>query len=182
MKKFTIFTVVAIFAMALVGCETTKETNSNKAIVVNDNANIKNMNMNTNVAMTDKNDEWNANMTEADFEKDRAKYETKSKTYKDDTIGQGAKDLWLWTKTRASLATVEDLRDSTINVDVTNGVITLKGTVGSDAHKAAAEKAAKVEGAASVKNMLTVNKADSLTNQALTDSDKKADTNANMKK
>ena len=74
-----------------------------------------------------------------------------------DTIGEGLKDGWLWTKTKGSLAAVDDLRDSTINVDVEDGVITLRGTVASAAQKAAAVKAANgIEGKKSVKDMLKV--------------------------
>ncbi len=40
MKKIMFLTFVAAFALALAGCETTKETNSNKAVVVNNNANV----------------------------------------------------------------------------------------------------------------------------------------------
>ena len=78
------------------------------------------------------------------------------------------------------LATVDELRDSTINVDVENDVVTLKGTVGSKAEQEAAVKAAKsVDGVKNVKDMLKVDAKDSMTNQATSDSDKdgKAATN-----
>ena len=81
-------------------------------------------------------------MTREEFDKDKAKYEAEAKESKS-TIGQGANDLWIWTKTRTALAGVDELRDSTINVDVTNDVVTLKGTVGTAAEKEAAVKAAK---------------------------------------
>lgn len=183
MKKFTFLTLVAVFALALVGCETTKETNSNKAVVVNSS----NANANTNVANTtnanttasaNRDDDWDADLTEDEVTKDRGRYETRAKGM-GDTVGQGAKDLWLWTKARAALAGVDDLRDSTINVDVNNGVVTLRGTVGSAEQKSAAEKAAKVEGASSVKNSLTVSKDDSMTNQATSGGNTKS--NANTK-
>ncbi|HWS54366.1 MAG TPA: BON domain-containing protein [Pyrinomonadaceae bacterium] len=73
------------------------------------------------------------------------------------SIGQGAEDGWIHFKVRAALATVDDLRDSTINVDVDNNVVTLRGSVGSNDQKSAAAKAAQgVEGVKSVKNQLTV--------------------------
>jgi osmotically-inducible protein OsmY len=66
-------------------------------------------------------------------------------------------DAWLWTKTRFDLAAADDLRDSTIDVDVDNGVVTLTGTVASAAQKTRAEQAVKsVEGVKSVKNQLKV--------------------------
>jgi osmotically-inducible protein OsmY len=66
-------------------------------------------------------------------------------------------DGWLWVKARFDLAAADDLRDSTINVDVDNAVVTLTGTVASAAQKARAEAVAKsVEGVKSVKNQLKV--------------------------
>jgi RNA-splicing ligase RtcB len=60
-------------------------------------------------------------------------------------------------KPRAVLATTEDLRDSTINVDVDNEVVTLSGTVATQAQKNRAAQIAKgVEGVKSVKNNLVV--------------------------
>ena len=138
---------------------------NNTAVVVNDNTNM----VNTNTKKE---------MTREEFDKDKAKYEAEAKESKS-TVGQGANDLWLWTKTRAALAGVDELRDSTINVDVTNDVVTLKGTVGTAAEKDAAVKAAKaIEGVKDVKDELKVDAKDSMTNQATSsDSDGKANTN-----
>jgi osmotically-inducible protein OsmY len=176
MKKIVLLTFAAIFAMASIGCDTTANTNvkvngntvaNNTAVVVNNNTNVANM-------KDDKED-----LTREDFDKDKAKYEAEAKESKS-TIGQGANDLWLWTKTRAALASTDELRDSTINVDVTNDVVTLRGTVGTAAQKDAAVKAAKdVDGVKDVKDSLKVDAKDSLTNQATSDSDKK--TNSNTK-
>ena len=56
-----------------------------------------------------------------------------------------------------ALAAEDDLRDSTINVDVDNAVVTLSGTVANQTQKAKAERVAKgVDGVKSVKNNLTV--------------------------
>jgi hyperosmotically inducible periplasmic protein len=66
-------------------------------------------------------------------------------------------DGWLWVKTRFDLAAADDLRDSTINVDVDNAVVTLTGTVASAAQKTRADQVTKsVEGVKSVKNQLRV--------------------------
>ena len=66
-------------------------------------------------------------------------------------------DAWLWTKARFDLAAEDDLRDSTINVDVDNGVVTLTGTVASAAQKTRAEQSVKaLDGVKSVKNQLKV--------------------------
>lgn len=72
-------------------------------------------------------------------------------------IGEGANDAWLWVKTRAALATKDDLRESTINVDVENDIVTLKGTVTAAAQKIIAEQTVKeIEGVKAIKNMLKV--------------------------
>lgn len=178
MKKFVVLTVIAIFSMALIGCETTTNTNTNvrtNANVLNTNANSTIIVTNTNTANTRADNDWDADLTEEDVTKDKARYEDRAEGM-GDKIGQGAKDLWYWTKARAALAAVDDLRDSTINVDVNNGVVTLRGTVANAAHKAAAEKAAKVDGVTSVKNDLKVSAGDSMTNQ-MTSDNSKANTN-----
>ena len=87
---------------------------------------------------------------------------TRSRSF---TIGSGANDSWLWFKTRAALLTTNDLRESTVNVDVVNDVVTLKGTVGTAAEKTKAEQVAKgIDGVKSVKNELKVAPNDSMTN------------------
>lgn len=185
MKKFVVLTVIAIFSMALVGCETTTNTNTNVRTNANTNmaanntiivTNANNMNM----ANTKADNDWDADITEEEANKDKAKYQERAKGL-GDTVGQGAKDVWYWTKARAALAAVDDLRDSTINVDVNNGVVTLRGTVANAAHKSAAEKAAKVEGVTSVKNELKVSAGDSMTNQMTSGNGATSNANTNKK-
>jgi hypothetical protein len=93
----------------------------------------------------------------------REEYEKNKETYTQQAkdlgrkVGTGLNDGWLWTKTRFDLAAADDLRDSTINVDVENEVVTLSGTVATAAQKAKAESIAKsVTGVKQVKNMLKV--------------------------
>ncbi len=77
---------------------------------------------------------------------------------------------------------MDDLRDSTINVDVDNGVITLRGNVASNAQKEAAMKAANsVEGKKSVKNMLEVKADGSATNTNSANTNAAHNGNANHK-
>ena len=55
------------------------------------------------------------------------------------------------------LAAADDLRDSTINVDVDNSVVTLTGSVASTAQKSKAEQVARgIDGVKSVKNELRI--------------------------
>lgn len=184
MKKFVVLTVIAILSMALIGCETATNTNTNANTRVNANTNMAANNTiivtNVNKANTNADNDWDADITEEEANKDKAKYQERAKGL-GDTVGQGAKDMWYWTKARAALAAVDDLRDSTINVDVNNGVVTLRGTVANAAHKSAAEKAAKVEGVTSVKNELKVSASDSMTNQMTSGNGAKTNANTNKK-
>lgn len=182
MRRLTILTAAAL-AAASIGCSTAANTNvtankvmnsnSNVAVVVNNNSA---MVVNSNVSST--NNRYNANMSRADYDKNKADYD---KDRDGSTIGSGANDSWLWFKTKAALAGINDLRDSTINVDVTNDVITLKGTVATAAQKAAAETAAKgIEGKKGIVNNLKVQAGDSMTNQMVGGNSNMS--NANMKK
>lgn len=157
MVKMNVAAVIAIAALLLatVGCTETA-TNSNANLNRNANANTAVVVNNNTSARVDDDDDWDADITRGDFDKDRPRYERRARET-GSTIGQGADDLWVWTKTRGALAAADDLRDSTINVDVENNVVTLKGTVANAAQKASAEKVAKgIEGVSNVRNQLTV--------------------------
>lgn len=175
MKKFTLITLTVALGAAAIGCSSTAGTNANTkanmatanantAVVVN-SSNTNMMTMNGNMTTTNSN-RYSSTMTREEYEKNNAAYSADQAA---STIGQGADDKWIWFKTRAALAAVNDLSDSTVNVDVTNGVIILKGTVKTAAQKTAAETAAKgIEGQKGIKNELKVNPNDSLTNQTVT--------------
>lgn len=165
----------ALSAIAFTACETAPTgTNNNKgnttvanntAVVTNNNATVVSSGNNT-TTVSDKGNTsiWsNANgVTRADYDKDRAKYEAEKGV---SSVGQGANDSWIWFKTRSALLGTNDLRESTINVDVNNDMITLKGTVATAEQKAKAETVAKsIEGQKGVKNELKVAAGDSITN------------------
>ena len=149
-----------VIVMAMNGCGTSPAN-------TNTNANIRNANSNTavlvNATATPSNTNTaNANITREEYDRNRSQYE---KDKGSSTIGQGANDSWLWFKTRTALLTTSDLRESTINVDVVNDVVTLKGTVANAAQKTKAEQVAKdIDGVKSVKNELKVAPNDSVTN------------------
>jgi len=133
----------------------------------NINANVHNANANGNRAIvvnaTSTPTPSTSNVSREEYDKNRAQYE---KDKGSSTIGQGIDDSWLWFKTRTALAAESDLRDSTINVDCVNSVITLKGTVADASQKSRAEAVAKgIDGVKSVKNDLQVKPNDSMTNQ-----------------
>lgn len=183
MRRLTLLTAVAMAAVSI-GCETAANNtvtnkamnaNSNLAVVVNNNSPAVSVNSNMTSGTTNS---MNSNVSRADYDKDRAKYEA---TKGASTIGTGANDSWIWFKTKGALAASNDLRDSTINVDVANSVITLKGTVATAAQKTAAETVAKgIEGQTSVKNELKVQAGDSMTNQMVGGNTNAS--NANVKK
>jgi len=113
--------------------------------------------------VTSNSSRWNANVSKEDYEKNRTEYE-KSRS-SSESVGQSLEDSWVWFKTKSALMTTSDLRDSTINVDVQNGVITLKGTVASAAEKTKAKQVADgIEGKKSVVDQLKVAPNDSMTN------------------
>jgi hypothetical protein len=142
----------ATLALSLAGCNPTTNENANAGANTNSNATA-NQNANANA---------NANAstrrapTRAEYEQNKQTYAEEAKTL-GRKIGTGIDDGWLWTKTRFDLAAADDLKDSTINVDVQNAVVTLSGSVDNAQQKAKAETIAKaVAGVKSVKNLLTV--------------------------
>jgi len=143
--------------LTLAGCNNSPETaNANANANANSNAN-RPVTVGTPVAGTNANANGRALApTREDYERNKAKYDREAKE-SGRKVGSGTSDGWLWVKARYDLAAVDDLRDSTINVDVENGVVTLTGTVPTAAQKTKAEQTAKsVEGVTSVKNMLKV--------------------------
>ncbi|MGD9765866.1 MAG: BON domain-containing protein [Candidatus Binatia bacterium] len=66
-------------------------------------------------------------------------------------------DAWVTTKAKLALLTTEGVSSTDVNVDTTDGKVTLHGTVGSEQEKARAEKAVRdVKGVKEVRNMLAV--------------------------
>lgn len=130
-------TVVMLSMMLITGCQTNNNVNANRS--TNSNS---------------RSGDWD--LSREDFEKAKDRFEKEAREL-GRKVGNGSDDLWLWTKTRSALAYTEDLRDSTINVDVDNNVITLSGTVANDAQKAKAEEIARsIEGVKSVTSNLQV--------------------------
>ncbi|HYP28959.1 MAG TPA: BON domain-containing protein [Blastocatellia bacterium] len=125
----------------------------------NGNANNANTNLNANRAdaNANRNDgRANSNMSRDDFDRQKDSFAKQARDL-GRTIGTGADDLWIWTKIRAALASADDLRDSTINVDVDNNVATLSGTVANAAQKTRAAQVARgIEGVKNVVDKLQV--------------------------
>ena len=162
--RFLTLAATALVAAVLTGCGGATNTNTNARNANMTNLGTNNANVGAVVVNSNANtNRWsNTNVSRADYDKNRAEYERDKGS---STIGSGANDSWLWFKTRAALLTTADLRESTIDVDAVNDVITLKGTVASAAQKTKAEQVAKgIEGVKSVNNQLKVAANDSMTN------------------
>ena len=144
---------IGVLAVLLVGCDNAANQNTANA---NANANRNANAVATSTPVTNANTNTGRAPTREEYERDRERYSREARE-SGRKVGSGVNDGWLWVKTRFELATADDLRDSTINVDVDNDVVTLTGTVASAAQKTRAEAVAKaVEGVKSVRNQLRV--------------------------
>ena len=157
-SRITGFIAVAALATLLAGCDNTANTNT-----ANRNANATATATATPTPVV-ANTNSNRAPTRQDYEANKERYNREAKE-SGRKVGTGANDTWLWIKTRFDLAAADDLRDSTINVDVENDVVTLSGTVASAAQKTRAEAVAKaVTGVKSVRNQLKVQAANANAN------------------
>jgi len=162
--KFTALVATIALAFLVTGCN--QDANENNVANANKNANTNVPIVSTSTPVPNSNDTPSTRRapTREEYERDKDKYSKEAK----DTgrkVGTGLNDGWLWVKTRFDLAAVDDLRDSTINVDVDNGVVTLTGTVATQAQVVKADQTVKaVEGIKGVKNMLKVAAGNSNTN------------------
>ncbi len=164
MNGKTVLAMVACAALGLAtaGCNgdnANANANANHANANANNTNAANANTananNANAANHNGN-ATNWNMSREEYEKNSNGYRAEAKN-KGESVGESIEDGWIHFKVRAALAAVDDLRDSTINVDVDNNVVTLRGSVANAASKKAAEDAAKkVDGVKSVTNKLEV--------------------------
>jgi osmotically-inducible protein OsmY len=74
-----------------------------------------------------------------------------------DKIGTSVEDAWIHTKIASKLVTNSETPARDIHIDVQNGVVTLRGTVGAAAQKADAGRVAKdTDGVKRVNNLLHV--------------------------
>ncbi len=163
--KLAAFVAGAALTAGAAGCTTTPESNanarnvnSNTAVVTNNNGNANTAGVNTINNNANTTTGINTNMSRADYDRERARYDREAGSGRySGTVGQGAADGWIHFKTRTALAAADDIRDSTINVDVDNNVVTLRGTVANNTQRARSETIARqIDGVTSVRNQLTV--------------------------
>ena len=131
MKRFPIFFASLTLALLMFGCGSDTTTNgggtNSNAVVVNNNT-TRNTTTNANSTANANRGAYNANITQEEYEKDKDTFGQKAKDL-GDKVGSSLTDGWLWTKTRGALMAADGLEETGINVDVNNGVITLRGTV-----------------------------------------------------
>lgn len=168
---------LAVLSLILPGCNA--GTNENRTANANTNANV-----NANVTHTPTpgiaNTNTNRALTREEYERNKERYQREAKQ-SGRTIGTGLNDGWFWVKTRFDLAGANDLRDSTINVDVDNAVVTLSGTVASATQRTRAEEVAKsVEGVKSVRNQLKVSVSGNTNANTNANANRSANRNANQ--
>jgi len=132
-QRFLGLITLAVLSVILAGCN--GAANDNR--VVNTNANT-NANLTPTPTPVVANTNSNRAPTRAEYERNKEQYQREAKQ-SGRTVGTGLNDGWLWVKARFDLAAADDLRDSTINVDVENAVVTLSGTVASAAQRTRAE-------------------------------------------
>jgi hypothetical protein len=172
MKRLT--TLFAALALAALGaaCGGSDNTTTTTNRTTN-TTNTSNANTNTNANANTHRGEYNANISQGDYEKDKDVFSQKAKDA-GDKIGSAATDGWLWVKTRGALMAADDLEESGINVDVNNGVIVLRGTVPNNDQVKKADAAAKgVGGSKGVQNQLKVGGGDANANKTATSNKKK---------
>jgi hypothetical protein len=157
MKRLVTLAASLLLAALTFGCG--GDTNDNKTntntSTVNVNAN-KNTNSTVNTNANANKGAYNANISQEEYNNDKETFGQKAKDL-GDKVGTSLTDGWLWVKTRGALVAASDLTSTGINVDVNNGVITLRGTVPSADQLKKADAAAKgVSGSKSVQNQLKV--------------------------
>jgi len=109
------------------------------------------------VMVTDKIDVKPGDVERSAYTEDMAKDARARAIESKETIGDSLDDAWIHTKVRSKLLGEGEFPGGSVNVDVSNNVVTLRGTVGTRDERAKAEQIAKdTEGVKSVRNRLTV--------------------------
>ena len=158
MKRFMILLVALALAAlgAACGGETTTENRTTNTTTTNASNGNTTTTTTTNTTTTANRADYNANISQEDYEKSKETFAQKAKDA-GDKIGAGLTDGWLWVKTRGALLAADDLEESGISVDVNNGVITLRGTVPNSDQVKKADAAVKgIGGSKGVQNQLKV--------------------------
>jgi osmotically-inducible protein OsmY len=147
MKQATSFVIVMLLAFLIVGCGGTNSNTTGNA----------NANANRSAGATNANNSNSTGISISNEDLEKLKQQAKELGSK---IGEESKDAAIWGQIRAKFLAESDLRTLSINVDVENNVVTLRGTIASEAAKTKAEQIAQsVSGVQRVNNQLQVSAA-----------------------
>lgn len=111
------------------------------------------------MSITDQIDVVPKEPTRANYTEDQAKQERAKARGSSETVGDSVDDAWIHMKVVGKLISDSKTPERKINVDVVQGVVTLRGIVQTMDEKTEAERVARnTDGVKSVKNELTVSK------------------------
>ena len=111
----------------------------------------------TGLVVTDKIDVKPDMVERKDYNEDMAREARERASKSSDSIGDSLDDAWIHTKIRTKLLGEGEFPGGSLNVDVKNNVVTLRGHVSTTADKAKAESIAKAtDGVKSVRNQLVI--------------------------
>jgi hyperosmotically inducible protein len=111
----------------------------------------------TGLVVTDKIDVKPDMVERKDYNEDMAREARERASKSSDSVGDSLDDAWIHTKIRTKLLGEGEFPGGSLNVDVKNNVVTLRGTVSTKADKAKAESIAKAtDGVKSVRNQLVI--------------------------
>jgi hyperosmotically inducible protein len=109
------------------------------------------------LVITDKIDVKPEAIDRKDYNEDMAREARERASKSSESIGSSLDDAWIHTKIRSKLLGEGEFPGGSLNVDVKNNVVTLRGTVATSADRSKAEQIAKATGGVkSVRNQLVV--------------------------
>jgi hyperosmotically inducible protein len=109
------------------------------------------------LVITDKIDVKPESIDRKDFNEDMAREARERAAKSSESIGDSLDDAWIHTKIRSQLLGQGEFPGGSLNVDVKNNVVTLRGTVATKADSAKAEQIARTTGGVkSVRNQLVI--------------------------
>src|SRR6266480_43025 len=107
--------------------------------------------------ITDKIDVKPLEVSRSEYTEEMARQAREKATSAGDTLGKSIDDAWIHTKITTKLIANSDTPARKINVDVVDGVVTLRGAVATTTAKEEAERVAKTtDGVKRVRNLLKV--------------------------
>ena len=110
-----------------------------------------------NLVITDKIDVKPLEVERKDYTPEMAREAREKAKGSGESIGDNIDDAWIHTKIRTKLVGEGELPGGSVNVDVKNNVVTLRGHVKTKEDRAKVEQLAKsTDGVKSVKNLLTI--------------------------